>query len=78
MGISCGSQIVICDLPIHFDTYKGCSHACKYCFAKKKTDIREIEKDNCIESLCRFIEGRRTQETNWYDWNIPLHWGGYE
>lgn len=76
MGISCGSQIVICDLPIHIDTYRGCSHGCKYCFVKRKTDIGNVEPDNCIEALRRHIAGRRTQETNWCDWDIPLHWGG--
>ena len=29
---SCGSQIFLCDVPIRFDTYKGCS--------KKKGHIR--------------------------------------
>lgn len=76
MGMSCGSQIVICDLPIHFDTYKGCSHACKYCFVKRKADISKIERDNCIEALKRHISGLRNNETNWCNWNIPLHWGG--
>lgn len=23
-----------------------------------------------------FISGARTKETNWCDWDIPLHWGG--
>lgn len=34
-----GSQIVLCDLPIRFDTYKGCSHNCKYCFVQRKKDM---------------------------------------
>jgi DNA repair photolyase len=76
MGIACGTQIVLCDMPIHFDTYKGCSHACRYCFVKRNTDISKIERDNCIKQLKRFISGERTKETNWCDWNIPLHWGG--
>ncbi len=28
----CGSQVILCDLPVRMDTYKGCSHNCKYCF----------------------------------------------
>ena len=76
MAIDCGSQIVLCDLPVRFDTYTGCSHACKYCFVKRKTNIKEIKKDNCLESLKNFIKGERTQLTNWCDWDIPLHWGG--
>ena len=41
---SCGSQVVLCDVPIRFDTYKGCSHACKYCFVQRKKDISDIDK----------------------------------
>lgn len=25
MGCKCGSQVILCNLPIRFDTYKGCS-----------------------------------------------------
>lgn len=76
MGIACGSQVVLCEYPIRLDTYKGCSHGCRYCFAQNKTDISVVNPDNCVESLRRFIAGKRTAETNWCDWAIPLHWGG--
>lgn len=72
----CGSQIPICDVPIRFDTYKGCSHNCRYCFVFRKTDINQIEINETPTSLLNFIKGKRNQETNWCDWNIPLHWGG--
>lgn len=72
----CGSQIVLCDLPIRFDTYKGCSHNCKYCFVQRKKDIDNIEKGETAKSLINFINGNRSQDTKWCDWNIPLHWGG--
>ncbi len=72
----CGSQITLCDLPIRFDTYKGCSHGCSYCFAQKKTNISIIEKSETGKALTDFINGKRTTETNWCDWDIPLHWGG--
>ena len=72
----CGSQIILCDLPIRYDTYSGCSHACKYCFVTRKTDISHIERGESIESLKKFIAGKRTGVTEWCDWNIPLHWGG--
>ena len=71
-----GSQITLCDLPVRFDTYKGCSHGCSYCFVSRKVDISNIETDEGADSLRRWIEGKRTQETSWCDWNIPLHWGG--
>ena len=73
---NCGSQIILCDLPIRFDTYTGCSHACQYCFVFKKYDISKIKQGESIESLRSFISGSRNTETNWCDWDIPLHWGG--
>lgn len=73
---SCGSQVIICDLPIHFDTYNGCSHACKYCFAKKFTDISKIKTKESVVQLKNFIEGKRDENTKWCTWNIPIHWGG--
>lgn len=72
----CGSQIILCNLPIRFDTYKGCSHLCRYCFSQRKTNLNEIKVNETEASLKSFIEGKRTQVTNWCDWNIPLHWGG--
>ena len=72
----CGTQMTICDLPIRFDTYKGCSHACKYCFVQRKKSIAEVETGEGVEALKNFINGKRTNETKWCDWDIPLHWGG--
>lgn len=72
----CGSQCFLCDVPIRFDTYNGCSHGCEYCFAKKFNDISKIKKDEGPGTLKSFIEGKRNPETAWCDWDIPLHWGG--
>lgn len=72
----CGSQLILCDLPIRFDTYVGCSHACKYCFVQAKKDIQNIKKGESSVTLMNFIKGNRNEDTNWCDWNIPLHWGG--
>lgn len=74
----CGSQCWLCDLPIRFDTYSGCSHGCKYCFVQRnnKYDLKDIKKKETAKGLRAWIEGGRNKETNWCDWNIPLHWGG--
>ena len=72
----CGSQITICDLPIRFDTYKGCSHLCQYCFVQRKADLCDIDKGETPQQLLNFIKGKRNNQTNWCDWNIPIHWGG--
>lgn len=73
----CGSQVVLCDLPIRFDTYRGCTHQCKYCFATKKNySMKDVRKDETHKQLINFIKGKRVQTTSWCDWDIPLHWGG--
>ena len=72
----CGTQICICDLPIRYDTYTGCTHACRYCFVQRKTDISNIELGETPESLLKFIKGERNNKTRWCDWNIPIHFGG--
>lgn len=74
-AIECGSQVVLCEYPIRFDTYRGCTHDCKYCFARCKTNIEKVEPLP-TNMLKPFIGGKRSQTTNWCDWNIPLHWGG--
>jgi len=72
----CGSQIILCNLPVRFDTYSGCSHGCKYCFATKKKDISKIKVQETAKNLLNFINGKRDRVTTWVDWNIPIHWGG--
>lgn len=75
--IDCVSQITICDMPVHFDNYLGCSHWCEYCFVKRKRDINNIRPINgSYKSLEKFINGIRNDDTNWCDWDIPIHWGG--
>lgn len=74
--IDCNSIVGHCEVPIRFDTYSGCSHACAYCFVRKKSDISKIEAKRCESELRKFIEGHRIGATNWCDWAIPLHWGG--
>lgn len=71
-----GSQIGICDLPVRFDTYEGCSHACRYCFVNRKRDISHIGRGESAESLLHFIKGERTTLLSWCDWKIPIHFGG--
>lgn len=76
MGCNCGSQAILCNLPVRFDTYVGCSHGCRYCFVQKKTDISKTKRGDGVEALKSFIEGKRNYETRFCDWDIPIHWGG--
>lgn len=73
--IRCGSQCLTCDYPIHFDTYEGCSHNCKYCFVKHKYSINNVKPINTTKSLKNYINGGRNLETRWCDWRLPIHWG---
>lgn len=76
MGVTCGSMPLICEFPVALDTYRGCSHGCFYCFARKSCEIgSKVKPLHCVESVRNFIAGSRTCETNWCDWDIPLHWG---
>lgn len=72
----CGSQCWLCDLPVHFDTYKGCTHDCRYCFARKQRDIGKIEFNEGAKQLKDFVEGKRKRDVSWCDWDIPIHIGG--
>lgn len=72
----CGSQIVLCDIPVRFDTYNGCGHGCTYCFVSRKRDIAEISAGESADSLLSWVKGKRGSLTDWCDWDIPLHWGG--
>lgn len=72
----CGSQVPLCDVPIRFDTYIGCTHGCTYCFVKRLSDINDIKVGESINSLRSFINGKRDKATAWCDWDIPIHWGG--
>lgn len=72
----CGSQIILCDLPIRFDSYEGCTHNCSYCFVKRKVDISQVKIGESANSLKSFIGGARNKKTKWCDWDIPIHWGG--
>lgn len=74
--MQCGTQCIGCDYPIHFDTYTGCSHLCEYCFANEKPDKNIVMPCNgAINALKLFISGKRTSETRFCDWDIPVHWG---
>jgi len=72
------SNILICDMPISFDTYEGCSHACNYCFVKLKKDISKINVAEGKIALLNFIKKRKDGEHIFglFDYDIPIHWGG--
>lgn len=69
---------MICDVPLRFDTYEGCTHRCSYCFANRK-DLHKNKKvvgDFSEKGLIDFVTGKRKKSLSWVDWKLPLHWGG--
>lgn len=72
--IGAGNQCLVCDYPIHLDSYRGCEHGCEYCFANEKGD-KHIQPLNQKNDLIAFINGRRNSETRFIDWTIPIHFG---
>jgi len=73
----CGSQVVLCDLPIRFDPYAGCAHRCRYCYVRaKRPNLARVRPAESVAALRRWIAGQRTAETRWCRWRIPLHIGG--
>lgn len=74
--IDCGSQVILCDLPVRLDTYKGCAHQCAYCFTKRKYDLADIRPEGGVKTVVKWCEGERPAKLKWIDWNIPLHIGG--
>jgi hypothetical protein len=43
---------------------------------KKNGQLEAVKKGDTVESLKAFVQGKRSGETAWCDWNIPIHWGG--
>jgi len=43
---------VLCSLPVRFDTYRGCGHACAYCFAGRKCRLTNIAGGEGVKALC--------------------------
>ncbi len=77
----CGTQCILCDFPVRFDTFSGCRHACEYCFTRRKLDKNigteaDISSSEGPVSLRSFIEGERKGEVAWVDWDLPIHIGG--
>lgn len=79
----CGSQVVLCSVPVRWDPYKGCTHNCSWCFVRRKLNDKislesQIEKGDSLTALKNFIVGERKGELSWIDkdWKFPIHVGG--
>ena len=82
------SQFYFCSIPLRLDTYQGCGHQCKYCFANLRSG-KNFEKDRTKnysiakpETVERYMEKAVNEketaniEVNAIKQGIPFHWGG--
>jgi len=84
--ISFTSQFYFCGIPFRLDTYRGCSHYCKYCFANARKGFQEahfqvgVAKKEYFERLFKkaFDESEDTNNINieCLRHRLPLHFGG--
>lgn len=84
--ISASSKFGLCGLPIRVDTYKSCSHGCKYCFANNRV-IMEFEKtlqigniDYVARKLEKIFDKKEVNKANFLEnlisQRITWHCGG--
>jgi len=86
--ITVTSQFYFCGIPFRVDTYRGCSHMCKYCFAnsrKSGTGFGDDFKPACakIEFFEKLFKKAFSTDREYADVNVeflrhrvPLHLGG--
>lgn len=69
-----GASLCKCSFPVNFDTYKGCEHGCKYCFANLNVNGQRkgYSFDGDWRGLKKWIDGKRGSTETWCDWNIPI------
>lgn len=72
------SQFRVCPIPFHFDTYRGCTYGCTYCFARDLTRFARRNKEgkergqtyitgNSPEGLARWCENVARHRLNYAD-----------
>lgn len=83
-------QFFFCGVPLRLDTYSGCTHRCKYCFARAIEighNVKRASEDNVLPTDPQIIRhalwkaldsGAKSADIaiEWLRRRIPIHWGG--
>lgn len=48
------TQFMVCPIPYHMDTYRGCTYGCLFCFARDFIQFTRRKTDHPVQS---YIEG---------------------
>lgn len=84
------NQLFFCGVPFRLDSYSGCSHQCRYCFARAAELTNSATKNRTSSILipdpkhfkhCLFIalettDSRDDINIEWLRHRVPIHWGG--
>lgn len=85
------NQIFFCGVPFRLDSYQGCSHQCRYCFARSSdlTNYANTDKQvgrilipdssrftRILSNALEFSAKRADINYEWLKHRVPIHWGG--
>ena len=84
-------QFFFCGVPFRLDTYSGCQHGCRYCFARasenfnyerrdsEKGLIRKTDPHLVNHMLVKSVDSSKTYNdinVEFLRRRVPIHWGG--
>lgn len=84
------NQLFFCGVPFRLDSYAGCSHQCRYCFARSAelTNLSNVDRGapilvpnpNHFKRILAIAldQGLKRSDINieWLRHRVPIHWGG--
>lgn len=86
------NQLYFCGVPFRLDSYSGCTHQCRYCFARSsdltnnavvgKKELDRIvvpDKTHFMKQMVIALDqgGNRADiNIEWLQRRVPIHWGG--
>lgn len=84
------NQIYFCGIPFRLDTYSGCSHECRYCFARtnaltniskegRREELLVCDPNNFKHKMTIALDKKDQRSDIVIDWIrhfVPIHFGG--